>query len=171
MIPGPARITLLLVGGLLTGGCSAFAVLLRQEPASRQLAAIVGAPADARWTSTTWEAASTPAHRRVLERARPATITGEVVDASCFLQLGKRGEAHIPCGQKCVRNGQPIGVVTESGRLYLVIPEEHHPRRDGEVNIRDRFAELMGKRVQISGMLTEYHDYRALFVRILPSQH
>ena len=160
-------VTLLLIGVGLTG-CLTLPIH-RDEGVQPTLT--INASTDASWTSTTWEAASTPAHRRVLERARAATITGEVVDASCFLQLGKRGEAHIPCGQKCVRNGQPIGVVTESGRLYLVIPEEHHPRRDGEVNIRERFAELMGKRVQVSGMLTEYHDYRALFVRILPSQH
>ena len=169
MIPRPARITLLLIGGLLTGGCSAFAFLLRQEPASRQLAAIIGAPADARWTATTWEAASTPEHRAVLQGAHKQTLIGEVVDVSCFLQLGKRGEAHIPCGQKCVRNGQPVGLLTDSGRLYLVIPEEHHPRRDGKATVQGRLAELMGKRVQISGMVAEYHDYRAIFVRTLPA--
>ena len=89
---------------------------------------------------------------------------------SCFIQLGKRGEAHIPCGQKCVRNGQPIGILTDNGQLYLVMPEEHHPRRDGEVSLKERFAELMGKRVQVSGMTTTYRDARALFVRTLPTE-
>ena len=122
------------------------------------------------WTRTTWESASTPSHRKVLEHAQPKTVIGEVVDVSCFLQLGKHGEAHIPCGQRCIRNGQPIGLLTDAGHLYLVIPEEHHQRRDGQVNIKERFVELLGKRVQVSGMVTKYNDYRTLFVRTLPTE-
>ena len=149
------------------GGCGwAFARWRHPKPP----VVTVSAPAKARWTSTTWEAASTPKHRKTLQQGRPTTIVGEVVDVSCFLQLGKRGDAHVPCGQKCVRNGQPIGVLTDQGRLYLIIPEEHHPRRDGQVNVSERFGELMGKRVQVSGMAMQYRDERALFVRTLPEE-
>ena len=130
----------------------------------------VNDPAAAQWTPTTWDAVSTPQHRKMLEHASPMTVTGEVIDVSCFLQLGKRGEAHVACGQKCVRNGQPVGILSETGDLYLVIPEEHHPRRDGQVSLKERFAELMGKRVQVSGMATSYRDYHTLFVRSLPTE-
>jgi hypothetical protein len=129
---------------------------------------VVNSPSEVGWTSTTWEAATTPKHRRALERAHPETVIGEVVDVSGFLQMGERGKARIPSGQQSVRNGQPIGVLTDGGRLYLVVPEEHDPRRDGKVSLRERFAELMGKRVQVSGMVTTYGDFRALFVRTLP---
>ena len=131
--------------------------------------ATMGRSDEAGWSATTWEAASTPLHRRALKQGRAATIVGEVVDVSCFLQLGKRGDAHVACGQKCARNGQPIGVLTDAGALYLIIPEEHHPRRDGQVSLTERFAELMGKRVQVGGMVTTTRDTRALFVRTLPT--
>ena len=156
-----------MVIGIVAGGCAA---LRLREESRPELAETISSDAEARWTRTTRESASTPAHHTILERARKKTIVGEVVDVSCFLQLGKRGEAHITCGQKCVRNGQPIGMLTDEGRLYLIIPEEHHPRRDGEVNLRERFAQLMAKRVRVSGMVTKYEDYRALFVRTLPSE-
>jgi len=155
---------------VLAFGVAGCASVWPHQEATYQVEATVSAPTEARWTDTTWESVSTPAHRRVLQRARPKTITGEVVDVSCFLQLGKRGEAHIPCGQKCVRNGQPIGIVTDSGKLYLLMPEEHHPRRDGTVSLRECFAELLGKRVTVSGMATKYQDYRGLFVRSLPKE-
>lgn len=132
--------------------------------------ATISAQGRAYWTSTTKEAASTPAHRKVLQQGRPTTIIGEVVDISCFVQLGKRGDAHVPCGQKCVRNGQPVGLLTDQGRLYLIMPEEHHPRRDGQVSLNERFGELMGKRVQVSGMALQYRDARVLFVRSLPEE-
>ena len=47
--------------------------------------------------------------------ARPITQVGEIVDFSCYIQLGKHGEKHRSCGQKCVANGQPIGLLTADG--------------------------------------------------------
>ena len=157
------------IAGMMSAGCMSLGRLVGQQDV-QQPVIVVSSPVEPRWTSTTWESASTPQYRRVLERAEVRTVTGEVVDVSCFLQLGKRGEAHVSCGQKCVRNGQPVGILTDEGRLYLVIPEEHHPRRDGQVSIKERFADLMAKRVQVSGMATEYKDYRAIFVRTLAEE-
>jgi len=51
------------------------------------------------------------------EPGHTATVVGEVVDFSCYLQLGKHGEKHRDCGQKCARNGQPVGLLTKGGTL------------------------------------------------------
>jgi len=160
----------LVLAWVLSAGCATLGGFFSAQQDVKEPVIIFSSPVEPAWTSTTWESVSTPQHRRILERAQVRTVTGEVVDVSCFLQLGKRGEAHVPCGQKCVRNGQPVGILTDEGRLYLVIAEEHHPRRDGQVSIKDRFADLMAKRVQVSGMVTEYKDYRAMFVRTLPEE-
>lgn len=125
----------------------------------------IGVPDSARWTATTYEAATGEANKKVLASGKAATVTGEVVDVSCYLQLGKRGEAHIPCGSKCIEHGQPIGLVDSDDKLYILFAEEHHPRRDGQVDLKKVFAPLLAKTVTVSGMLTEMKDYRALFVR------
>src|SRR5262249_22207402 len=65
-------------------------------------ATTVGKAADSKWTDTTIKAAANEANKKVLASGKPATVTGEVVEVSCYLQLGKRGEAHIPCGTKCI---------------------------------------------------------------------
>jgi len=148
-------------------GCITLPMRHEERP---PVSAIIGTPTESHWSSTTWEAAATPANRHALEQGRPITLVGEVVDVSCFLQMGKRGEAHIACGQKCARNGEPIGLVTDDGELYILMPEEHHPRRDGRISLRDHFIELMGKRVQISGVTATSHNVRALFVRMLPKE-
>lgn len=156
-----------LLSGAGLAGCASPTRLAPDQ--DQTLTLMLNAPSDARWSASTWEAAATPEQRKILKRAKPVTITGEVVDVSCYLQLGKRGEAHIPCGRQCIRNGQPIGILTDKGRLYLVVPEEHDPRREGEMNIRERFAELMARRVKISGMMTKQDGYRTLFIRSLPT--
>jgi hypothetical protein len=88
-----------------------------------------------------------------------------VVDVSCYLQLGKRGAAHVACGSKCIANGQPIGLVDAEGNLYIVMPEEHHPRRDGQVQLKTVLGPMLAKTVTLTGMMTEMKGYRALFVQ------
>ena len=84
------------------------------------------------WTTTTTAAGvdSKP------QMGRAITRVGEIVDFSCYIQLGKHGEKHRSCGQKCVQNGQPIGLLTQDGSLYMLMPEEHDPRRDGGVDAK-----------------------------------
>lgn len=113
---------------------------------------------DASWTASTLHAADRGT------TGRPATVVGEVVDVSCYLQLGKRGEAHIPCGTDCVRNGAPIGVVDAQNRLYIVMPEEHDPRRYGKVALKEAMLPFMAKTVAVTGMLTERDGVNTLYV-------
>jgi len=123
-----------------------------------------GSKPSAAWTATTNQSATTPEQKAWLGRGKPQTIAGEVVDISCYMQLGKTGEKHIDCGSKCLRNNQPFGILTAAKQLYVVVPEEHHPRRDGQVNIRDAFAAQMGKQVKVTGMVQNTPQGKAIFV-------
>ena len=111
------------------------------------------------WTSTTAAAAN-----RGLT-GNPRTVVGEVVDVSCYMQLGKRGEAHIPCGTDCVKNGAPIGVVDAKNELYMVMAEEHDPRRYGNIALKEAMLPFMAKTVQVSGMVTEREGVKTLYVQ------
>ena len=118
----------------------------------------------AKWTATTQEAAASDANKKVLAAAKPMTVSGEIVDVSCYLQLGKRGEAHVACGSKCIAHGEPIGLVDGKGTLYLLFAEEHHPRRDGQVDIRKVFAPLLAKQVTLTGMVSDMRGVKGLYV-------
>src|SRR5947209_10945545 len=78
---------------------------------------------------------------------KTVTVSGEIIDISCYLQLGKHGDKHSSCGKKCLANGEPVGLVTKAGQVYLLMAEEHDPRRDGGVSFRkaanDNFAKVM----------------------------
>jgi hypothetical protein len=92
------------------------------------------------------------------------TITGEIVDYSCYLQVGKHGGKHRDCGQKCLRNGQPIGLLTKEGKLYLLMEEEHDPRRDGLTNFRQVAIDNMAYVMEVTGTMSEVDGQRALYV-------
>jgi len=114
------------------------------------------------WTATTNAAA-------VGGKPNPGkavTVTGEIIDLSCYLQLGKHGEKHVACGKKCLTNGQPIGLLDKDGGVYMLMEEEHDPRRDGQVaGFRKAAIEHFGQIMQVSGTEATVKGYRAVYVQ------
>ncbi|HEV3144599.1 MAG TPA: hypothetical protein VGZ47_11990 [Gemmataceae bacterium] len=92
------------------------------------------------------------------------TLVGEIVDFSCYLQVGKHGEKHRACGQKCFTNGQPIGLLTKDGNLYMLMEEEHDPRRDGLTDFRKAATDHVAHIMEVTGTQSSYAGYKALFV-------
>jgi hypothetical protein len=92
------------------------------------------------------------------------TLVGEVIDYSCYLQLGKHGAKHRDCGQKCLKNGQPIGLLTKEGKLYLLMEEEHDPRRDSRTTFRQAAIDHMAYVMEVTGTLSEVDGQRAVYV-------
>jgi len=95
---------------------------------------------------------------------KTVTVVGEIVDMSCYLQLGKHGAKHRDCGQKCLRNGQPIGLLTKEGTLYWLMEEEHDPRRDGLTNFRQAAIDNMAYIMEVTGTESEVAGQKALYV-------
>ena len=98
-------------------------------------------------------------------KGKPVTVVGEIVDLSCYLQVGKHGDKHRDCGQKCVRNGQPVGLLAKDGSLYMLIDEEHDPRRDGLTAFRQACVDHMAHIMKVNGTLTEVDGHRAIYVQ------
>jgi|SRR5262245_18684420 len=118
--------------------------------------------ADQPWSTTTVASAITgqkPVAGKTID------VVGEIIDLSCYLQVGKHGDKHRDCGQKCLRNGQPVGLLTEDGTVYMLIDEEHDPRRDGLTEFRKQAIELMAHVVTVHGTLTEVDGHKALYVQ------
>ncbi len=130
-----------------TGSYSKPAGTLGEKPAQPWSATTVGASVDGKPNPAT-----------------VTTLTGEIVDFSCYLQVGKHGEKHRACGQKCLTNGQPIGLLTADGNLYMLMEEEHDPRRDGLTDFRKAANEHLAHIMEVNGTLSSHAGYKALFV-------
>jgi hypothetical protein len=92
------------------------------------------------------------------------TVVGEIVDFSCYLEVGKHGEKHRDCAQKCFRSGQPIGLLTQDGTLYMVMEEEHDPRRDGMGIFRQAAVDHAGHVMEVTGTVASVNGFNALYV-------
>ena len=120
-----------------------------------------GAKADAPWTMTTMGAS---VDGKPL-MGKEVTMTGEIIDFSCYLQIGKHGEKHRACGQKCFNNGQPIGLLTEDGSVYMLMDEEHDQRRDGQTDFRKSATEHAAHIMEVTGTMTQHAGVKAIFVQ------
>ena len=118
-------------------------------------------PASSPWTVTTL--ASSIMGKPL--PGKPITVTGEIIDYSCYLQVGKHGDKHRDCGQKCARGGQPVGLLAKDGTIYLLIDEEHDPRRDGLTTFRQSAIDHMAHVVKVEGTYSEVEGQKAIYVQ------
>ncbi len=98
-------------------------------------------------------------------KGKPTTMVGEIIDYSCYLQVGKHGDKHRDCGQKCARNGQPVGLLTKDGTIYLLMDEEHDQRRDGLTAFRAAAIEHMAHVVTVHGTMSAVEGQKAIYVQ------
>ncbi len=89
-----------------------------------------------------------------LNASAEKTVTGEIVDMMCYVDHNAVGEGHgQSCGAKCIKNGGPVGIVSD-GKAYLVVGE-HKP-------MNDQLAEFCGKTVTLKGKLADRGDIAML---------
>ncbi len=77
------------------------------------------------------------------------TWTGEVVDLACYVNSGAKGADHAGCAKSCVKNGQPMGLLTDDGTLVLLAAD--HKNGAPYQALKD----LAGEKAQVSGKLAE----------------
>lgn len=73
------------------------------------------------------------------------TVSGEVVDLACYLSKGSKGKRHKACAELCAKKGMPLGVLTESGDVYLLIEDHDNP------DPYDTVKGLAGDQAEVSG--------------------
>lgn len=76
------------------------------------------------------------------------TVEGEVLDMVCFMAHEGKGAKHKDCAQKCIREGAPVGLLTEDGKVYLLI-ENHHKK--GKKGPFEKVKGLAAKKVKVTG--------------------
>lgn len=81
------------------------------------------------------------------------TVSGEVVDLACYLSKGLKGRRHKQCAELCAKKGLPIGVLTDSGDVYLLIEDHDNtgPYEDAKKLAGER-AEVTGKKFVKGGV-------------------
>ncbi len=84
--------------------------------------------------------------------------TGEVVDLACYVGQGAKGADHAGCAKACVKNGQPMGLLTDDGTLVLLAADH----KNGEPF--EALKELAGAQAEVMGTLAEKDGMKVVTV-------
>ena len=90
--------------------------------------------------------------------AEEGTWTGEVLDLACYVAKGAKGADHAGCAKTCVKNGQPMGLLTDDGTLVLLAADH----KNGEPY--DALKDLAGQQASVTGELAERDGMKVVTV-------
>jgi len=86
------------------------------------------------------------------------TVQGEVLDMACWVSHGAQGAEHAQCAQACAKGGQPIGLLTSDGTVYLLYASHQ------DASAFEQAKEHAGKKVEITGIAATKGGIRGLEV-------
>ena len=76
--------------------------------------------------------------------AQEILVTGEVLDMTCYIAYNLSGPDHAECARVCIRNGLPVGIKAQDGKVYLLSGEPGH-------SVNAELADYAAKIVTIKG--------------------
>ncbi|NIV47826.1 MAG: hypothetical protein GWN46_13940 [Gammaproteobacteria bacterium] len=74
------------------------------------------------------------------------TVRGEILDMACYVAHEAKGPDHAACAERCVKGGQPMGLLAEDGTVYLLYANH----KDGSAF--EQAKEFAGQNVEIVGI-------------------
>ncbi len=56
-----------------------------------------------------------------MHAGKSETMSGELLDMSCYMMHEGKGKKHAKCAGACVQGGAPLGLLTKDGKVLLVV--------------------------------------------------
>lgn len=91
-------------------------------------------------------------------KGETVTVKGEVIDVWCYLEGGDKGAEHKKCAVTCAKAGNPIGLLTEKGDVYVLVGIKDH---DAD---RDALIKKMAETVSVEGTLVKKGGTQVIYV-------
>jgi hypothetical protein len=110
------------------------------------------------------------------KKNKPITVSGEILDLSCYLARGLHGPLHRDCAKQCLFQGVPMGLMSADSTLYLLT--QNHGRAMAPASFAgtsDMYAqcrEWAAQQVEVNGAVGFRNGVRVLEVtraKLLPT--
>jgi len=72
------------------------------------------------------------------------SVTGEIVEKTCFVDRGAHGVGHAACANRCFKRGGDVGLLTTDGDLFILKPS-------ADAEAFDALKGLAGQTVSVTG--------------------
>jgi hypothetical protein len=83
------------------------------------------------------------------------TVTGEVLDMTCYISDNLSGPDHAECAKTCIRKGLPVGIKSrDDGRVYLLVGDSK--------SLNDQLADYAAKTITVKGKIRSRDGFAML---------
>jgi hypothetical protein len=89
---------------------------------------------------------------------KPIVMTGTVVDTGCYMSHDSKAADHTACATACAKNGVPLAILDEKGKLYLPVASDHK-------NPNAKLMDFIAKKVKVSGTLIEKGGMQGIAIK------
>ena len=86
------------------------------------------------------------------------TVSGEILDMKCYMASGAHGDGHKQCAATCINGGSPMGILTDDGKVYLLIEGSKN------ADAYDEAKKFAGEKVTLTGTFSDKNGVQALIV-------
>jgi len=101
----------------------------------------------------------------LIQAADKATVSGEVIDSSCYVKSGAHGGEHSGCAGGCAKRGVPLALLTDDGKVVMVASA-----KDGET-ANALLIENVAKKVTVEGSWYERGGAKIFYIeKVTPSK-
>ncbi len=87
------------------------------------------------------------------------TVKGEVLDLACYIANDGHGKGHAGCAEKCVKSGQPMGLLAKDGTVYVLFADH------GDSAPYEKAKDFAGKDVEITGAMSDRAGVKGISVQ------
>ncbi len=93
-----------------------------------------------------------------LADGKATSVKGEILDLACYVSHDSHGKEHAKCAERCVKGGQPMGLLAEDGTIYVLFADHS----DGSAY--EKSQSFAGEMVEISGPMAEKAGMKGITV-------
>ena len=94
----------------------------------------------------------------MMTHGKQVTLTGNVVDLSCYIGSGLHGAGHAACAKACLLKGQPFGIQTVDGNIVTIFGSGPNDNPNAKV------LPFVERKVTVTGM--EFSGHGVTGIRI-----
>lgn len=90
--------------------------------------------------------------------AAEVTLEGEILDMACYVGHEAKGPDHADCAKRCVKGGQPMGLLAEDGTIYLLYASH------ADASAFEQAKDFAGQKVELKGVPASQSGIKGLEV-------
>jgi len=92
-------------------------------------------------------------------QGQETTLTAEVIDVSCYLRDGLKGEKHKMCTEACAKQNIPLVLLADNGSLYIPITSA----MPGTLQ-NDKLVKYSESKVEVKGRIFQRNGVNGIII-------